>query len=526
MTVNVDGSEITYLGNGSTTTFTFPFSTPDIGSIHVLIEDSLGNITEQAPGAFSIVLNPLVGANPTSTGGTVTYPVVGSPLPVGAKIIISRQLARIQPVSLSNQSIIYPPVIERELDYLTMLFQGGVNDFGRAFKVGFGDPFPADVPPVSIRKSQNAFFDSEGNLTPGQVPGGTVFISAAMQPVVAAVNLAAARNLLGLGQLATLDAGLGLEVAGTTLRRNAPIRTITTNQTPTLSNHDVTDVTTGTLTYNLPASSGFFNGFGFYVNVNSGSATFVPAAGDHIQGLGSGVNWGISAGTTVNVQTDAAGVWYLRFLKTPIPTGRTITSGSGNYIPPLGVFRLRVQMCGGGAGGGFGGGTGVNGGPGGTSSFGGWTAIGGTQGQGSVGGTGGGIAPGASGGADGTGSLIVRVTGGDGSPGLIWVSPAEPNMVSSGMGGSSYFGGGGANTSNGNNPFSGRAPGTGGGGGANGGGGTGTGGGGSGGEYVSFWRNILSPTPISYVVGPGGAGQGPSFGAAGIIIVEEFYGGP
>lgn len=526
MTVNADGSRVTYQGNGSTTTFTFPFSTPDAASIHVFIEDTLGNVTEQAPGAFTVVLNPLVGANPTPTGGTVTYPVTGSPLPVGAKITLSRELERVQPVSLSNQSIIYPPVIEKELDYLTMLFQGEADDFGRAFKVGFGDPFPADVPPVSIRKNQNAFFDADGNLTPGLAPGGTAFISAAMQPVVAAVSIAVARNLLGLGQLATLGAGLGLEVDGSLLRRNAPIRNISVNQTPTVNNHDVTDITTGVLTYNLPVSSGLFNGFGFYVNVGSGSVTFVPAAGDHIQGLGSGVNWALFAGTSAQIQTDGAGAWYLRFFKTPSPTGKTLISGSGNYVPPLGVFRIRVQMCAGGAGGGFGGGTGVNGGPGGNTSFGGWTTIGGTPGQGSVGGTGGGIAPGGSGGVNGTGNLIARITGGDGAPGLIWVAPAEPSMVSSGMGGSSYFGGGGANTSNGNNPFSGRAPGTGGGGGANGGGNFGTGGGGSGGEYVSFWRNILSSTGIPFVVGAGGAGTGPSSGANGIIIIEEFYGGP
>jgi len=527
MTVSTPGNRITYLTDGSNRTFTFPFPYVDAQSIHVFLTNQIGTVFELATNQYGLVLNPPIDPNPTGAGGTVTYPLSDPPLDPGFKITIVRQLEAVQNVSLTNQSIIYPPVVEREFDYLTMLLQGGVDSFDRAFKVSVGDPLPADVPPVAVRKNQAAFFDANGDLTSGQVPGGTVFISSVMIPVVGASSLATARALLGLGQLATLGVGLGLEVDGTALRRNAPIRQVTTNQNPTSGNHDTTDITSGTLTYSLSPSSGFFNGFGFYINVNSGSVTLVPSGADHIQGLNSGVNWAIPAGSSVHVSTDAAGVWYLRFFKAPVPTSTTLAAaGSGNYIPGLGVFRIRVQMCGGGAGGGFGGGTGINGGAGGNTTFGGWTALGGVAGQGSVAGSGGGPAPGASGGGDGTGNLIIRVPGGDGEPGLAWISPAEPNMVPSGRGGGSYFGDGGASASNGQNPFSGRAYGAGGGGGANGGGGTGTGGGGSGGEYVSFWRSITSSSPIAYVVGAGGAGQGPSLGRNGVIVVEEFYGGP
>lgn len=210
MTVNVDQGKVTYLGNGSTTTFAFPFSTPDAGSIHILVEDIHGNVTEQSPGAFSIVLNPLVGANPTPTGGTVTYPVVGSPLPVGTSLTIVRELQAIQPVSLSNQSIIYPPVIEKELDYLTMLDQGGSEELSRAFRVGFSDPIPKIVPSVAIRAQHTAFFNTDGDMVPGEIPGPGVFISAVMIPVVEAATLAAARAAMGIRSAQALTSAYGI----------------------------------------------------------------------------------------------------------------------------------------------------------------------------------------------------------------------------------------------------------------------------------------------------------------------------
>jgi len=59
-------------------------------------------------------------------------------------------------------------------------------------------------------------------------------------------------------------------------------------------------------------------------------------------------------------------------IRLPVPTSTTLTGSSGFYVPPLGVFRIRVQMVGGGAAGGAGDGAAHNGGDGSPTSFGGF----------------------------------------------------------------------------------------------------------------------------------------------------------
>lgn len=127
MTVSTTSFKQVYNGNGSTTVWSFPFACPNTQSIVVTIKDtSSGGILVLTPGvSFSVALNPLVGANPTPVGGTVTYPISGPPLPVGFEISIVRSLSFTQMTSLANQSIIYPAVVEKALDYLTMLIQQG-----------------------------------------------------------------------------------------------------------------------------------------------------------------------------------------------------------------------------------------------------------------------------------------------------------------------------------------------------------------------------------------------------------------
>lgn len=206
MTVNTASNKITYVADGATTHWDFPFPGVDAGFIEVSIVDSQGTIINLTPSFFTVTLNPTIDPNPTSQGGFVIYPLTGPPLPVGNLLTIVRNLPAVQATSIANQSIVYPPVIEQEFDYLTLLMQGGVEELTRAFRVGPQDPPPAIVPPVAQRASHSAFFDSLGNLTPGEIPTPGVFISAAMIPVVEAATLPLARDAMGITQ--AIAAGL------------------------------------------------------------------------------------------------------------------------------------------------------------------------------------------------------------------------------------------------------------------------------------------------------------------------------
>ena len=212
------------------------------------------------------------------------------------------------------------------------------------------------------------------------------------------------------------------------------------------------------------------------------------------------------------------------------PTVQSFLSGSGTYTPTAGTVRIKVRMCGPGGGGSSATGSGVSGqaGGGGTNTTFGtgagvqWAA--GYGNGGAVGSYGGWCAPvGASG--NGTGTLIMRVKGGVGQSGT------NAPYASGGNGGSNPFGGGGGGglwTDSGAGIADNASPNTGGGGGGSGARSSGSygGSGGGAGEYVEFYMNN-PPTSIAYVVpagGNGGTGVNPGAnGAAGVIIIEEFY---
>jgi len=197
MTVTNINSRIVYDGNGVTINWPFAMGVPSASAIDVFITDDTGVIRQLTTLEFSVVISPLTGTNPTPQGGIVTYNPGGSPLPSGWTITIVRNLEPVQSTSIANQSIIYPPIVEREFDYLTMLIQQGVLDFDRAIKVPVADPPPADLPPQAARKNQTAFFNDNGDLVAGTPLDNTIMVSAAMQPVVQAATTTEALALLG-----------------------------------------------------------------------------------------------------------------------------------------------------------------------------------------------------------------------------------------------------------------------------------------------------------------------------------------
>jgi hypothetical protein len=199
------------------------------------------------------------------------------------------------------------------------------------------------------------------------------------------------------------------------------------------------------------------------------------------------------------------------------PTIQVFTAGSGTYTTPSGCRHLRVRMCGGG-GGGAGSGTGPgSGGAGGTTTFGTLTCNGGTGGAPNTGAT---AAGGTASGGD------INLQGGPGGSGVI----LSGSFSYGGSGGGNAFGSGPGITTGGGNPgVSGLSKGSGGSG-ATAAAHTSWGNGGGAGGYL---EKIINGPDASYAfsVGAAGAqgaagtsGQAGGFGAAGIIIVEEFYG--
>lgn len=120
MTISTTQSSVTYVGNGVTTLFPFAFLIPDASEAVV----TLTNISVSPN--VAIVLPPsaytLSGAGNTA-GGTVLYPIAGSPITSDYTLTIARVLPLTQNISISNQGNFYPEAIEDALDYSMMCIQ-------------------------------------------------------------------------------------------------------------------------------------------------------------------------------------------------------------------------------------------------------------------------------------------------------------------------------------------------------------------------------------------------------------------
>lgn len=203
MTVNTLTSKITYLANGSTTQWNFPFPGVAATDLQVIVRDTAGLPSTISPALYSVALNAPVGDNPTGIGGTITYPLSGSPLAVGYQLTIIRVLPVVQGTSLNDQGTLWPPVIEQALDYMTMILQQFNEQLLRQLTAPVSDPdgLIYTLPTAAERANTGLLFDSQGNVIAGTTPA-TGIISTAMQPVVDA-----ATRELGTGLLKYLPPG-------------------------------------------------------------------------------------------------------------------------------------------------------------------------------------------------------------------------------------------------------------------------------------------------------------------------------
>jgi len=241
----------------------------------------------------------------------------------------------------------------------------------------------------------------------------------------------------------------------------------------------------------------------------------------------------LAVGTNTNILTaDSAETSGLKWIAAPslvtLPTQQKFTTGSGTYTTPANCRYIKIRMIGGG-GSGAGGGipAPTSGTAGNATTFDTLSAGGGSAGN----------ASGGSGGAGGTNTFSgvgLSLQGGMGAPGPVYLGGSINGGGGGGNGGSGFFGGAGAggHISNVGQNAAANSGGGGGGGGHSSSGVSimyGGSGGGSGG-YIEALINGPSAT-YSYAVGAAQttvgsgttAGANGGQGAAGIIIVEEYY---
>lgn len=199
MTISTTSNSVTIAGNGATSVFSFPFVAGAAINIVVIFTDASGNETTLLSSQYTLFLNP-PGTNAIwGIGGTVTYPIVGSPIAVGTTLTIERIVPLTQTTSISNQGDFYAQAVEAAMDILCMEIQqiGAVPL--RSIQAPPVDLNPQMVLPAAAQRA-NLFvgFDNNGNVIAATPAGGTP-VSAAMIPVVSALTLALSRAAYGFG---------------------------------------------------------------------------------------------------------------------------------------------------------------------------------------------------------------------------------------------------------------------------------------------------------------------------------------
>ncbi len=121
------------LGTGSQTAWPFTFKVFAAGDVQVTIANSSGVETLLVLGTdYSVSLN----ANQeTSPGGTVTYPISGSALPVGSVLAIIGDLDYDQPLDLPSGGNFSPTALENQLYRSTMQIQQLREEMNRTAKL-------------------------------------------------------------------------------------------------------------------------------------------------------------------------------------------------------------------------------------------------------------------------------------------------------------------------------------------------------------------------------------------------------
>jgi hypothetical protein len=123
----------TYNGNDVTTTFDYAFYVEDDTELRVTVTDANDVETLLTKDVDYTMTN-----SGDETGGTVTYPISGSPLATGERITLLREVAYTQTADIQNQGGFYPETIESALDRLEMQIQQVKEQLGRALQLGVG----------------------------------------------------------------------------------------------------------------------------------------------------------------------------------------------------------------------------------------------------------------------------------------------------------------------------------------------------------------------------------------------------
>lgn len=147
-----------FVGNGSASVFAFSFrvfSASDLEVVRITVATG-AETTLTINSGYTVTLNPDQNSNP---GGSIT--LVGGALASGYNLIITSNIANLQPTDLTNQGGFYPEVITDALDRATIQIQQLDEHVGRTLSYPITDPtLGTELPALEQRKGTVLAFNA------------------------------------------------------------------------------------------------------------------------------------------------------------------------------------------------------------------------------------------------------------------------------------------------------------------------------------------------------------------------------
>ncbi|MFN0183032.1 MAG: NosD domain-containing protein [Aquabacterium sp.] len=189
MTITSLDTRESYAGDASTVNFPVPFTFYGPDEIVVYKKDAAGAITTLSRGVDYSVTG---GSGATGTVIATTAPAAG------VTWSIVRDTAATQQVGYGSADPFPGITHERAVDRLTAMVQELKAALLYTLRASVGESASlSTLPNAAARANLALTFDASGNATASALTAGSVAVSAAMIPVVAAATVATARNLLG-----------------------------------------------------------------------------------------------------------------------------------------------------------------------------------------------------------------------------------------------------------------------------------------------------------------------------------------
>ncbi|MCF8533121.1 MAG: hypothetical protein K9G48_08970 [Reyranella sp.] len=134
MSLSSTANKVIHSGNGATTVWPFSFPVLEAGHLAVYLTDDAGLETVLSPSLYGVagIGDP--------AGGSITYPLSGSPIGSGSRLTLLRTVPYTQTTVLSNQGGYYPEVVERRFDQIYMALQQLEERVGRASLYNLSNP--------------------------------------------------------------------------------------------------------------------------------------------------------------------------------------------------------------------------------------------------------------------------------------------------------------------------------------------------------------------------------------------------